>query len=112
MDDGLPRRSEPSREMCVGISRDEPELEEEQARAPDGRPAAEPRQDLLREKRLDEEEQRRSEKGCELEREPNQAPNDTCPTREPQHGGNGENGGNGGLGEERVTLPSFAREDR
>ena len=54
-------RTEPSdAAVGVGVAREEHHLEEQHARRPHGRSAAEPRQDEARDERLDEEEQERA----------------------------------------------------
>ena len=63
-----PRREPMHGEVRVGVAREQCRLEEDEARGPDGRRSAEPRQDLLRHDRLDQEEQERAdEDGCGVE---------------------------------------------
>ena len=55
---GVSRRTMRSR---IGVAGEQRRLEEDEAGRPDGRRAAEPRQDLLRHHRLDEEQQERAD---------------------------------------------------
>src|SRR5881392_875706 len=56
---GLPARPEPRRPVGVGIAGEQHALEEDEARCPYARRAAEPRQDLLGDDRLHQEQQER-----------------------------------------------------
>ena len=60
MHDGLPAWLEPAaQEMRVGVAAEQHELEEQHARRPYARRAAEPRQDVFADEGLNEEEQER-----------------------------------------------------
>lgn len=62
----LPRAARARRQMCVRVACDECDLEEDQARAPDRRSAAKPRQQHLGDERLNEEEKDRSQEDREV----------------------------------------------
>ena len=59
--DRAPRRELPHRPVGVRVAGEERGLEEHEARGPDGRRSAEPRQDLLRHHRLHQEQQERGQ---------------------------------------------------
>ena len=60
---------EPPGDVRVGVAREQRHLEEQQARAPHGRPAAEPRQDEPGRHRLDEEQEERAECDGDVKRQ-------------------------------------------